>query len=123
MRLNVKNEPDFLKACEWWTDLSNIWTPIGWKNHLFRFNVFWNGTIMAEPAPTHHRTFILPHAFDLPPHERLKNYEDLGIQLSFAPFQPGYIRYYFPIHDNGMVKQGWVEKSPTPILWTEWSHD
>ena len=39
----------FETACQWWSDLPNIWTPIGWTDHLFKFNVLWNGTLLAEP--------------------------------------------------------------------------
>ena len=43
------NEPNFEIASGWWADLWNIWTPVGWKDHLHRFNVLWNGTILAKP--------------------------------------------------------------------------
>src|SRR5689334_14990851 len=42
-------EPNYALASGWWTDLWNIWTPVGWKDHLYRFNVLWNGTILAKP--------------------------------------------------------------------------
>src|SRR5437879_10589700 len=35
----------------WWPDQRNIWTPIGWKDHYFRFNVLYNGWIVCEPCP------------------------------------------------------------------------
>ncbi|MCK4966911.1 hypothetical protein KAS50_07760, partial [bacterium] len=37
-------EPDAELASLWWPPHRNVWTPIGWKDHLFRFNVFYNGT-------------------------------------------------------------------------------
>ena len=43
------SEPNFSTACDWWPDLPNIWTPLGWREHMFRFNVLWNGTILAQP--------------------------------------------------------------------------
>ena len=46
----MQNEPDFKTACGWWPELSNKWTPIGWRDHMHRFNVLWNGTIVAEPT-------------------------------------------------------------------------
>ena len=49
MQTAASNEPNFASACEWWPDLPDIWTPIGWKDHLFRFNVLWDGTILACP--------------------------------------------------------------------------
>jgi len=42
-------EPDMETALAWWTDLPNKWTVIGWKDHLFRYNVLFNGTLIAQP--------------------------------------------------------------------------
>ncbi len=36
-------EPNANIACNWWPDVTNVWTPIGWPNHLFRFNVVYDG--------------------------------------------------------------------------------
>ena len=44
-------EPNVEIASQWWPQLENVYSPIGWKNHLFRFNVFYNGMIMAKPQP------------------------------------------------------------------------
>ena len=43
-------EPTFETACQWWPNTANMVTPLGWKDHLFRFNVLWNGTILADPT-------------------------------------------------------------------------
>ena len=32
-------EPDARIAAQWWPPHWNVWTPIGWKDHLFRFSV------------------------------------------------------------------------------------
>jgi hypothetical protein len=91
----ANQEPDFEAACKWWTDLPNIWTPIGWKNHLFRFNVFWDGTILAQP--------------DL--NRRTTDWKGLGAQLSVSrQMQTG---------DDGLVRQGWNDMT-APVLWSEW---
>lgn len=58
-------EPSFEKACQWWTDTTSIYTPLGWKDHLFRFNVLWNGTILAEPN-TGRRGRITGNVFTAP---------------------------------------------------------
>ena len=42
-------EPDYRLATAWWGELPRKWTPVGWKNHLFRYNVLFNGAIAAQP--------------------------------------------------------------------------
>jgi len=42
-------EPDAAVAAGWWPPQRNVWTPIGWKDHLFRFNVLYDGTVIASP--------------------------------------------------------------------------
>jgi hypothetical protein len=41
-------EPTFALADLWWPEQRNIWTPIGWKNQYFRFNVLYDETIICE---------------------------------------------------------------------------
>ncbi|MCI0534436.1 MAG: hypothetical protein L0Z50_04345 [Verrucomicrobiales bacterium] len=102
-------EPNFQIASEWWADLPNIWTPVGWKDHLFRFNVLWNGSILAKPNMN----------------RRSQSWAGQGLQLSVTPSQneghddwsSGWLR-----HDDGMVRQGWDEDD-APVLWSEWSKD
>jgi hypothetical protein len=89
-------EPDFRQACEWWADLPSIWTPIGWKDHMFRFNVLWNGTILAKP--------------DL--NTRTGQWAGQGLLLSVSP--------HCTANDDGMTRQGW-QTGDAPALWTEWS--
>ena len=43
-------EPDAALAAGWWPAQRNVWTPVGWKDHLFRFNVLYNGTVIAQPV-------------------------------------------------------------------------
>jgi len=92
------SEPDIQTALGWWSELTDKWTPIGWKNHLFRFNIFFNGTILAQPHLN----------------RRTTAYEGLGVQLSFPSLAWPY--------DCGSVLQGWDE-CDTPVLWTEWASD
>ncbi|MEO9022680.1 MAG: hypothetical protein ABI237_17410, partial [Ginsengibacter sp.] len=44
-------EPSMAKALIEWPDQINVWTPVGWKDHSYRFNVVYNGDILAVPAP------------------------------------------------------------------------
>jgi len=44
-------EPTAEMACTWWRDLRDYWTPIGWKDHPLRFNVLFNGSIIADHDP------------------------------------------------------------------------
>jgi hypothetical protein len=102
-------EPMFDTACQWWGDLPNIWTPVGWKDHLFRFNVFWNGVILAQPN------------INL----RTEKYKGLGAQFTFIPHYTPDIalnNYAFVRHDDNSVKQGWNDAA-APVLWSEWAKD
>jgi hypothetical protein len=106
-------EPNYETACGWWADLPEIWTPVGWKDHLFRFNVLWNGTILAQP--------------DL--NRRTEAWKGQGVQLAFAPLaRPDDLERFtqkppvFLTRDDGMVRQGWSDGA-APVLWTEWAQD
>ena len=37
-------------ASGWWPEIENTWVPIGWKDHPLRFNVLYNGTLIAQPV-------------------------------------------------------------------------
>ena len=67
-------EPSFAVADLWWPEQRNVWTPIGWKDHYFRFNVLYNGTIICEPCP--HFAPVRPHAL---------RWEGKSLQLNFTP--------------------------------------
>ena len=62
-------EPDIKAALGWWSELPNKWTAVGWRDHLFRFNVLFNGTLIAEPAVN----------------RRTDKWKGQGLQISFAP--------------------------------------
>ena len=56
MAMQHVSEPDLQAAMGWWTEIPGKYTVVGWKNHMFRFCVLHNGTIMAKPdveARTH----------------------------------------------------------------------
>jgi hypothetical protein len=102
------NEPNYARACAWWADLPDIWTPIGWKDHLFRFNVLWNGTIYANP-------FL---------NRRTEAWEGQGVQLTFIPAPASQLDLARPplaaSRDDHTVRQGW-RNGPVPVLWSEWA--
>ena len=97
-------EPNALQACQGWPDLRNIWTPIGWKDHLFRFNVLFNGTLLAKP--------------DL--NRRTEAWKGQGVQVAFVPSCKEALKGWPAslTHDDGMTRQGWQD-GPAPVLWTE----
>lgn len=103
------DEPTFEAAVQSWTDIPNIWTPIGWKDHLFRFNVLWNGALYAQP--------------DL--NRRTEKWRGLGVNLTFVPWMDGSnipSRVKWPVfvaQDDGLVRQGW-RAGDAPTLWSEW---
>lgn len=102
-------EPDFQTATLWWSDLPNIWTPLGWKDHLCRFNVLWNGCILAQPYMN----------------RRTAAWKGQGLQLAITPHYTEWHSDWAAAHlrhDDGMVKQGW-EDDDAPVLWTEWAKD
>ena len=89
-------EPDYRMATEWWSELPKKWTPVGWKNHLFRYNVLFNGAIVAEP--------------DL--NRRTAQWAGQGVLLWPSLANPA---------DDGTIRQGWRTDHDAPVLWTDWS--
>ncbi|MFC1537540.1 hypothetical protein ACFL4P_01800 [Gemmatimonadota bacterium] len=109
-----KVEPNARLANTWWAPHQNVWTPVGWKNHLFRFNVLYNGTIVAQPHPQG-REATAPWAGQ-------------DLQVTFYPSVDGEIpvpsNNTLPYQlsatpDRGYGLQGWQDQT-APVLWTEW---
>jgi hypothetical protein len=97
-------EPNYAVASEWWADLWNIWTPVGWKDHLHRFNVLWNGTVLAKP-------------------DMNRRSGGQGLQLSLTPNYEEWVRDFKADqlrHDKHQVRQGWNDDE-APVLWSQWS--
>jgi hypothetical protein len=67
--MNPIAEPNFETAAQWWPEMPNKWAPIGWKDHLLRFNVLWSGAILAKPNLN----------------RRTSQYEGQGAQFTFVP--------------------------------------
>ncbi|TDC51767.1 hypothetical protein E1212_11220 [Jiangella ureilytica] len=113
-------EPTAEQARTWWTPQRQVWTPVGWKGHLFRFDVFYNGTTVCQPA------VALPPsgAPTLKPY--LAQYRGKDFQVTPVMPQGGGIPpladepYYQYKADYGVGIQGWREDTATPVLWTEW---
>ncbi|MCD4770037.1 MAG: hypothetical protein K8R35_07720, partial [Bacteroidales bacterium] len=119
-------EPTANIACNWWGDLTNVWTPIGWKNHLFRFDVLYNGTVIAHPLE---KPFgkVKPH---------IKPYAGQGVILTFLPSPSCYVgsvntrkisgagREQYSISGTDTIPgdQGWNDES-APVLWTRWRQE
>jgi hypothetical protein len=108
---DVAAEPDMATALGWWSELPNKWTPVGWRDHLFRFNVLFNGTLIAQPNLN----------------RRTSQWAGQGIQLSFMPsplrtFGIGSLISEFPRHDDGRVIQEWT-RDPAPVLRSNWVED
>lgn len=108
-------EPSVEVASQWWHEMPNVWTPVGWKNHLFRFNVLHTGTIVAEPHPA--SPFGKKHT---------EAFAGQGVQLAFIPSADGAIPAArgepYQLTDanaNLTGRQGWTNHA-TPVLWTEW---
>lgn len=109
MKTNQHSEPDFQQACGWWEDLTNIWTPVGWKDHLVQFSVFWDGMILAEPCLN----------------RRSQQWKNQGAQISFIPKcnpTDASRGYTYLRQDDRSVNQGW-NNTAAPVLWTEWNQD
>lgn len=66
-----------------------------WKNHLFRFNVLFNGALVADPYLN----------------RRTKAWASAGLLLWPSWADPA---------DDGTIRQGWSSEHDAPLLWTEW---
>lgn len=108
-------EPDVEMAKTWWPAERQVWTPLGWKGHLFRFNAFYNGTVVCDPG-----------AVLAGPKPDVVPYQGKNFQLSVTmPNRDGSFPA-FPTADGdmwnmdlGLREQGWVLDDETPHLWTE----
>lgn len=111
--LAEKPEPNMQMAEQWWPDLTDYWTPVGWKHHRFRYNVFFNGTIYADPSLSN----------------TAKAWAGQGLQLAIEPNALGSAKSFINMQsqrnslaDDHRTLQGWTNDK-TPVLWTEWSKD
>jgi len=106
-------EPNIEMAKTWWTDLPKKWTMLGWKEHITRFNVLYDGTLINAfsfdkgpqnpvairppiPEPWAQFTFVPAASLEAVPPSSSEIYQDLGD-----------------------VRQGWQDRN-APVLWSEW---
>jgi hypothetical protein len=107
------NEPNIEEALSWWPAPRNVWTPLGWKSHLFRFQVAYNGTLLCTPAGWLDK----PH---------VHKYIGKNFQLGFYPSVDGTLppmpeentKVYKM--DGGIGVQHWREHLATPVLCSDW---
>lgn len=111
------SEPNVELAKLWWPDQRNVFTPVGWKDHYFRFNVIYNGTIFFEPFS------------DLSSRKHAVQWKGNDFQATFTPcldtscsFIP---KEQIPLwkFDGGHGLQGWRTNCETPVLWTDFPTD
>src|SRR5262245_9839445 len=118
-------EPNVEIASQWWPEMPNVYTHVGWKNHLFRFTVLHSGAIVAEPNP---QPFGKQHTAP---------FAGLGAQVTITPTADGIkgegdnAKVVSPVrthaepyqltdlNGNRFGFQGWTQH-PTPVLWTAW---
>ena len=50
-RLLVAEEPNVVVATKWWPELTNVVTPVAWRDHPHRFIIMYDGTLIALPFP------------------------------------------------------------------------
>ena len=106
------SEPNVELAKLWWPEQFNVWTPVGWKDHTFKFTVLYNGMIICEPAPV----------LNL----RAEPWKGNNFLLTFNASNEG-LPKPFPkpplsiwAMDGGQGIQGWTKGHETPVLWTEY---
>jgi hypothetical protein len=112
-------EPDYQTACRWWTDLPNVITPVGWRDHLHRFNVLYDGTILPRPPKK-------PPRFD-----GEDDPVSQGVQLTFISSPEGVVpprregddqdHPIAPLDSPRTGDQGWTVDA-APVLWTRWKN-
>ena len=112
------DEPTFEQAQSWWPPMQNVWTPVGWKDHMFRFNVLYNGSVLASP-----------HVILMWTKPATQKYIDKGIML-VPTLAVGDVcdvesqdDYIFTNIDGGVGNQGWNYSHQAPVLWTELKKD
>lgn len=106
-------EPDIETALTWWPQPRNVWTPLGWKSHLFRFQVVYDGTLLVTPAGWLEK----PHT---------KKYHGQNFQLNFVPSLDGALPAmpHEPTKlykmNGGIGMQRWREGQQAPVLQSDW---
>ncbi len=107
-------EPSAATAVLWWPEQYNVWTPVSWPDHYFKYNVFYNGSVVLTPS-------CLPWK----PHSHRWNGQDF--QLTFrasadgGPWaMPQAVNYILREWDGGLGIQHWDSSHEAPVLCTEY---
>jgi len=108
-----ETEPSAAQARLWWPEQYNVWTPVSWPDHYFKFTVMYNSMIIASPSTQAWR-----------PHSQAWSGRDM--QLSFrasidgGPWaMPQAINYILREWDGGLGVQHWEPDHAAPVLQTE----
>ena len=106
-------EPSVEVAKSWWPEQYNVWTPFGWPDHYFKFNVLYNGGLVIAPS-----TGWKPHS---------AKFAGNDFQLMFCASRDG---HSWPMPqaqlailrewDGGLGVQYWMPGHETPVLETEY---
>ncbi|RIK87892.1 MAG: hypothetical protein DCC67_01325 [Planctomycetota bacterium] len=114
------DEPSFESAKNWFPPLRNVWTPVGLKNHPFRFTLLYNGTVVAEPHP-------FRGSMHGPTKQYLDPFAGQGVQLTLTPSfdgaLPAAIGHSYQLSsrpDGGVGMQSWNDAHAAPVLATRW---
>ena len=107
------SEPDVALAKLWWPEQYNVWTPVGWPDHYFKFNVLYDGGIILSPATQAWR----PHS---------QQWAGQDFQLTFNASEAGY-PWQMPAvpaalreWGGGLGIQSWDPEHAAPVLHTEY---
>ncbi len=108
-------EPNVERAKHWWLPQRNVWTPIGWKGHLFRFNSVYNGALICDPS------WVLAAKPNTQPYFG-KNFQLTVVMPKRGGGYPEFPTAEHEVWDDdlGFRKQGWDEDNDAPVLWTEY---
>ena len=105
-------EPDVALAKLWWPEQYNVWTPVGWPDHYFKFNVLYNGGLVILPATGS------PNSL---------NFVGNDMQMMFCASADGHSwpmpqadLAFLREWDGGLGVQHWKPGHATPILETEY---
>jgi hypothetical protein len=115
--ISMRHEPDFQSAVKWWPELTNLITPVGWRDHLHRFNIVYDGTILIRPL------------LKSPNEQGQIDPCTHGVQLAFAPAtdmpssDPKSEERVLALPNGSRVgDQFWLE-NPAPVLCTRWINE
>lgn len=107
-------EPNIETAKTWWPEMPKKWTMLGWKAHITRFNVLYDGTLVS---------LFSFHKGPQNPVDIRPPIPEPWAQFAFVPASTPEAVPSFAgaVHmDHGDVIQGWEDRN-APVLWSEWA--